>query len=476
VQMDFSVIMPEIAMVSLGVLVLILGLILPKKSLPRLGWLTSFSLAGILALIVLNWNNVGTVSAGLYLVDQFSQFFKVIFLTAAILVVFGSMAYVDKQLGGQAEYYSILVFSTLGMMVMASANDFISMYLGLELMTISFIVLVCFRRNDSESLEAGMKYVLLAGISSAVLLYGLSLIYGIAGTVLVVEVGMALAVQQSLPLLLVGVVMLIAGLGFKIAAVPFHMWAPDVYQGAPTPITSFLAVGSKMASFAILIRIFILAMFGVSLSWGILLAILAVVTIIIGNLVAIPQTNIKRLMAYSGIAQAGYILVGMVTASQAGVKAIMFYGFIYIFAVVGVFTAISHYYNLTGSDEIKDYAGLSQRSPLMAATIVVSMLTMAGIPPFAGFIGKFYLFMTVVDNYLWLAIVGLVMSMVSVYYYLMVVLVMYRDKPQDSSAIVISLPVRMTLIFTMLVSIVLGVYPGPISEIINKAALSFFMH
>ncbi|NTW04737.1 MAG: NADH-quinone oxidoreductase subunit N [Peptococcaceae bacterium] len=475
-QMDFSVIIPEIAMVSLGVLVLILGLILPKKSLPRLGWFTSFSLIGILALVVLNWNNVGTVSGGLYLIDQFSQFFKVIFLTAAILVVFGSMAYVDKHLGGQAEYYSILVFSTLGMMVMASANDFITMYLGLELMTISFIVLVCFRRNDSESLEAGMKYVLLAGISSAVLLYGLSLIYGIAGTVLVVEVGMILAVQQSLPLLLVGVVMLVAGLGFKIAAVPFHMWAPDVYQGAPTPITSFLAVGSKMASFAILIRIFVLGMFGVSLSWGILMAILAGVTIIIGNLVAIPQTNIKRLMAYSGIAQAGYILVGMVTASQAGVKAIMFYGFIYIFAVVGVFTAISYYYNLTGSDEIKDYAGLSQRSPLMAATMVVSMLTMAGIPPFAGFVGKFYLFMTVVENYLWLAIIGLIMSMVSVYYYLMVVLVMYRDRPQDSSPIVVSLPVRMTLIFTMLVSVVLGVYPGPLSEIINKAALSFFMH
>ncbi len=214
-------------------------------------------------------------------------------------------------------------------------------------------------------------------------------------------------------------------------------------------------------------------MFGVSVDWGLMIAILSALTILIGNLVAIPQTNIKALIAYSSIAQAGYILVGLVTASHEGVKAMMIYSFLYILAA---FTVIAYYYNVTGSDEIKDYAGLAQRSPFMAAVMVVALLTMAGIPPFAGFVGKFYLFMTVVEDYLWLAIIGLVMSMVSVYYYLRVVLVMYRMDPQDNSPIRISLPVKITLLATMIMSILLGVYPGPLTELVNSASLSFFMH
>lgn len=213
------------------------------------------------------------------------------------------------------------------------------------------------------------------------------------------------------------------------------------------------------------------------LNWELLLAILAAVTIIIGNLVAIPQTNIKRLLAFSSVAQAGYILVGMVALSpEAGIKGIMFYGFLYVFATLGAFTVASHFYNVTGSDEIKDYAGLAQRSPLMAAVMIVALLSMAGIPPLAGFVGKFYLFMTIVDNYLWLVFIGLVMSMVSVYYYLRVALVMYRDEPLDNTPITISGPVSVTLILTMVVTVFLGIYPGPVSEIVNSAAHSFFMH
>jgi NADH-quinone oxidoreductase subunit N len=253
------------------------------------------------------------------------------------------------------------------------------------------------------------------------------------------------------------------------------MWTPDVYEGAPTPVTSFLAVGSKAASFAILLRVFVAALPGLWAHWTMLVAILSAVTIIVGNLVAIPQTNIKRLLAYSSIAQAGYILVGLVTASEAGIKGVMFYAFLYVFATIGAFTVAAYFYNVTGSDEIKDYAGLSQRSPLMAAVMVISMLSMAGIPPLAGFVGKFYLFKTIVDNYLWLAFIGLIMSMVSVYYYLRVALVMYRDEPVDHTPISLSGPVALTLIITMVATLVLGIYPGPLSEVVNTAAHSFFL-
>ncbi|MCL6611865.1 MAG: NADH-quinone oxidoreductase subunit N [Peptococcaceae bacterium] len=475
-QVDLSLIVPEMAMAVLGLTVLILGLIVPKESRHGLGWFTALALLGVMGLVLAGWNNTGSLYGDLYVVDQFSQFFKITFLAAAFLVVLGSMRFVDKHLGGQSEYYSTLLFATLGMMVMASANDFMTMYLGLELMTIAFIILVCFRRTESKSLESGMKYVLLAGMSSAVLLYGLSLVYGITGTVVINEVGQALALRGPLPILMLGVVMLVAGLGFKISAVPFHMWSPDIYEGAPTPVTAFLAVGSKAASFAILIRIFVVGMFGISLNWELLLAILAAVTIIVGNLVAIPQTNIKRMLAYSSIAQAGYILVGLVTASQEGVKGVLFYAFLYVFATVGAFTVASYFYNVTGSDEIRDYAGLAQRSPLMAAVMVVAMLSMAGIPPLAGFVGKFYLFMTIVEDYLWLAFIGLVMSMVSVYYYLRVALVMYRDEPLDGTPIAVSAPVTVTLLVAMAVTLFLGIYPGPVSEVVNTAAHSFFMH
>ncbi|GBF33521.1 NADH-ubiquinone oxidoreductase chain N [Desulfocucumis palustris] len=475
-QIDLSLLIPEIALAALGMMVLIFGLIIPKGSRQGLGWFTTISLLAVIGLVVAGWNNQGSLYEGMFVVDRYAMFFKITFLVAAFLVALGSMRYVDKYLGDQSEYYSMMLFATLGMCVMASAGDFITLYLGLELMTIAFFVLVCFRRMETKSVEAGMKYVLLAGMSSAVLLYGLSLIYGVTGSILIPEVGRMVALNPS-PALMLGLVMLVAGLGFKISAVPFHMWSPDIYEGAPTPVTAFLAVGSKAASFAVLLRIFVEALPGIWANWTMLVAILAAVTIIVGNLVAIPQTNIKRMLAYSSIAQAGYILVGLVTASEAGIKGVMFYGFLYVFATVGAFTVAGYFYNKTGSDEIKDYAGLAQRSPLMAAVMLTVLLSMAGIPPLAGFAGKFYLFKTIVDDYLWLAFIGMVMSMVSVYYYLRVVLVMYRDDPPEGSApIQVSGPVTLTLLVALLATLYIGVYPGPLSEIVNSAAHSFFVH
>ena len=465
----------EIMMAVLAISVLVLGIILPKGSRHGLGWVSLLGIVCTMFVAVSLWGEQKALVDGMYLLDNYALFWKILFLTAAALVILGCMRFVDN-MGSQAEYYSLTLFATLGMMVMASAGDFITFYLGLELMTFSFIILVCFRKKDPKSIEAGIKYLLLAGVSSAVLLYGLSFIYGLTGSIVILEIASIIAQQPFSAALMLAVVMVIAGLGFKISAVPFHMWSPDVYEGAPTPVTAFLAVGSKAASFAILLRIFVGGLPGIWENWALVMAILAAVTIIVGNLVAIPQTNVKRMLAYSSIAQAGYILVGLITASEAGIKGVLFYSFIYVFATMAAFIVVAYYYHYSGSDELKDYAGLAQRSPLMAGVMLVALLSMAGIPPLAGFAGKFYLFSTAVNDFLWLVFIGLIMSMASVYYYLRVALVMYRDDPLDATPIKVSSPVAVTLVLATVATLVIGVWPGPLSEIVNGAAHTFFLH
>lgn len=395
---DFSLLTTELAMFILGLATFVLGLTVPSHSRKGIGAFVLFGLLAVLLLTVLNWDNQGVLLNGMYLVDRYATFFKILCLSTAILVIFGSMRYVDENLGNHFEFYSTVVFATLGMMVIASAGDFITLYLGIELMTISFIILVAFRYRDGKSLEAGIKYLIQASLSSAVILYGFSLIYAATGSIIILEVARATYQGQFNALLIAGLVMLVAGLGFKISTVPFHMWAPDVYEGAPTPVTAFLAVGSKAVSFAAMLRVFVAGLGGVHQHWDMLVAVLAALSMIIGNLVAMPQTNIKRLLAYSSVAQAGYILVGLVTASPAGIKAVMFYSFLYVFATVGAFTVVAVVYNKIKSDDIADYAGLVQRAPLAASVMLICLLSMAGIPPLAGFVGKFYLFSTVVSG------------------------------------------------------------------------------
>ncbi|MCL5289870.1 MAG: NADH-quinone oxidoreductase subunit N [Bacillota bacterium] len=472
---DFSLLTTELALFVLGLSTFVLGLVVPSASRRGLGSFAALGLLLVLGIAVINWSNQGVLLNGMYLVDGYANFFKVMFILSAILVILGSFRYIDQHVGHHFEYYSTVVFATLGMVVMASAGDFITLYLGMELMTISFIILVAFRFMDTKSLEAGMKYLLLAAMSSAVTLYGLSLVYGATGTIIIGEVAEAVARGGNSPLLVIGLTMLVAGLGFKVAAVPFHMWSPDVYEGAPTPVTSFLAVGSKAASFAILLRLFLGGLGDLHGQWAMLVAVLAALSMLVGNLVAIPQTNIKRMLAYSSIAQAGYILVGLVAATEAGVKGVMFYAFLYIFATVGAFTVVAAVYNKIKSDEIADYAGLVQRAPLAATVMLICLLSMAGIPPLAGFVGKFYLFQTVVQGYMWLVYLGLIMSMVSVYYYLRVVLVMFRDDPKDPSPIEFGSAANMTLIIAMVITLVLGIYPGPLAEVANTAAQTFFL-
>ncbi|MFA5536079.1 MAG: NADH-quinone oxidoreductase subunit N [Bacillota bacterium] len=473
---DFALMMPEIATAVLAVGILIVGLLVPRNQTKGIGFLAT---AGFIGILILNFTYLGVnekVLGGLYLADPFSMFFRFLFLTAAVVVVLASRDYVDNLKRNQGEFYGLLAAATLGMMLMAGAGDLITLYIGLELMTISFIILVGFQKTDAKSGEAGIKYVILGAMSSAVLLYGLSLVFGITQTTIISEIAAQITETGVTPLLLLGMVFLIAGFGFKVSAVPFHMWSPDIYEGAPTPTTAFLAVASKAAGLAAFVRVFMIALPGVEPFWSGIVIVLAALTVVIGNFIAIPQTNIKRMLAFSSIAQAGYILFGLIAFSSLGVAALLFYSFIYVFSNVGAFGVAIAVRNATGSDEIKDYSGLAQTSPFLAAIMLASLLSLAGIPPFAGFVGKFYLFTAVIDQGLiWLAFLGIGMSMVSVYYYLIVVKAMYFGKPKENSKpITISGSLKLALVLCGVGVTFLGLYSTPLINMALDVAQIFF--
>jgi NADH-quinone oxidoreductase subunit N len=468
--MNLALVTTEILVVCLATFILIVDLIIPKgESRQGLGIVTIFGLLAILGFTFTQFNVSGTLYKGIYVIDQYALFFKQLFLAAGVLTVMFSLDYIGR-LRNQGEFYSLLVFALLGMMVMASANDLITLFVGMELMTITFYVLVGSNIGDQKSSEAGMKYLILGAASSAVLLYGMSLVYGAAGSVLLKEIAASAALS---PALVVGVVLTLVGFSFKTASVPFHMWSPDVYEGAPVPITALLAMASKAAGFTVLVRVFLVAFPGIEANWIAAVCVLSAVSMILGNVIAIPQTNIKRMLAYSSIAQAGYMLSGLIAADAAGVKGILFYAMLYVFASAGAFAVVTAVHQNKSSDAIDAYAGLSQRAPLLAAVMTVSLLSMAGIPPLAGFVGKFYLFAAVVQKgYLWVAFIGFIMSMVSVYYYLLVAKAMYMREPADTAPFAVGGPLRWAAVVSMLLTILFGVYPAPLSEIANAAAKS----
>ncbi|MGB9859859.1 MAG: NADH-quinone oxidoreductase subunit N, partial [Moorellaceae bacterium] len=363
----------------------------------------------------------------------------------------------------------------LGMMILASAGELITLYLGLELMTISLCILAAYRKGDMKSTEAGIKYIILGALSSAILLYGLSLIYGATGSTLIREIRLSIADEGVTPIMGLGIIFVLAGLAFKMAAVPFHMWAPDVYEGAPTPVTGFLSVASKAAGFAAFLRLFFGALLQTHGLWAEIIVALAVLSMVIGNLVAIPQKNIKRLLAYSSISQAGYLLLGVVAFSVLGVGAILYHSMLYVFANMAAFISVTAFYNARGSDEIRDYAGLARSSPLLAAALLFSLLSLAGIPPLAGFVSKFYLFMAVIQRgYIWLAILGVLMSMVSVYYYLQVVKTLYfGEPPAGCPAINVPLSMQVALVLSLAILFFFGLYPTPLTGYAFNSAMAF---
>lgn len=470
--MNYSLLAPEILAAAVGLLVLLLGLIFKDRAQKTVGVISLLSLLVIVVLVGMRFTEAQIFFAGIYQVDAYANFFKALFGLAALLVILNSGQYMERFGNKKSEFYALMIFATVGMMVMAAAGDLLTIYIGLELMTVSFYILTAYLLNDEASSEAGLKYLILGAISSAVLLFGMSLVYALSGTTVITEI----AGQTSLqPALIAGIILMVAGFGFKISAVPFHMWAPDIYQGAPIPITTFLAVGSKAAGFAALLRVFIIALPLSQFNWSLAMAVLAALTMVAGNLIALTQTNVKRMLAYSSIAQAGYILAGLVAANGYGLKGVLFYAMLYVFSNTGAFAVATAVEVNTGSTNRDAFNALSKRSPMLAAVMTVCLLSLAGIPPLAGFAGKFYLFSGAIQaGYLWLAFVGLIMSMVSVYYYLLVAKAMYIGESNQEGALVVKAPTRLALWVCLLATILIGVYPAPLSNL-AQTAIQIFM-
>jgi NADH-quinone oxidoreductase subunit N len=488
---NFELLIPELTLLATAVVVILLDLVLKNK-----WWLAALSIAGIVVsagFAIAMWGgNSESIFSGMMAVDNFAIFFKLLFLVIAALVILASTDYVSKLKRFQGEYYALVLISALGMMLMAATTELISIYIALELTSISLYVLVGFLK-DPKSTESALKYLLLGAVASAVLLFGMALIFGFTGQTQLGDIAaaiqsMSLSGVLANPGLMVGIVLLIAGFGFKIAAVPFHMWVPDVYEGAPTPVTAYLSVGSKAAGFAIILRVFLSA-FGLpdwlSLDWGLVFAILAAVGMTVGNIIALTQTNIKRMLGYSSIAQAGYLLVGMASVhiflpassylpSVTGQSGLLFFLASYALTNLGAFTAIIAISGKVDSDLIKDYAGMGKRAPMLALALTLCLISLIGIPPAAGFMAKFYIFSGAVQQgLLWLVIIAVINSVISAYYYLRVVKVMWLGSPASQAKVPSSIALRVALALSCLGVLIMGIIPGFVMKLAEMAAHMF---
>ena len=472
---DFYYILPEIVLTVAALTVLVADVLLPRGS-RALAWVTLAGLgATFLALLPFVTTEV-EVANGLIAVDRFAWFFKVVFVGAAAMTVLMSVRYLELEGASPGEYYFLVLCCTLGMMIMAGGIDLITSFIGLETMAVSFYILAGFIKPNQRSNEAAVKYFLLGAFSLGILLYGMSLLYGLTGTTNLRVMATVLTASNRNPLIVFAVILLVAGMGFKIAAVPFHMWAPDVYEGAPTPITAFLSVGSKAASFAMLLRIFLEGVPSQNADWRLLFEALAIVTMTIGNLAALTQTNIKRMLAYSSVAHAGYLLMGVVAGTPRGVTAMLVYLLVYAFMQIGAFAVVVllHRKDIAGED-LKDFSGLHARSPFAAFAMLLFMLSLGGIPPTAGFMGKFWLFGAAIDSgYYWLAVIGVLNSAVSLYYYLRIVVFMYLRKETTGSEPVTSPALALTLAIAVVGTVALGVYPQGLFRIAEVSARSLW--
>ena len=401
-----------------------------------------------------------------YIVDHLSLFFICIFTISSALAILLSVEYNEREGIRAGEYYALILFCTVGMILLASSTDMIMIFLGIEIVSICLYVLAGIRRDNLRSNEAALKYFLLGAFATGFLLYGMTMVYGSTGHTNLFKI--AEVVQnpsaQSNPLLLMGLVLLIIGFGFKIASVPFHMWAPDVYQGAPTPITAFMAVGPKAAAFAAFFRVFAETFPEMAPSWEIILSTIAVLSMFFGNLGAIMQTNIKRMLAFSSISHAGYILIAVIAKNSLGASSLLFYMLAYAFTTFGIFGIII-LLGRKGEEnlEIENYSGLAYRHPILALSMTVFLLSLGGLPPFAGFIAKFYIFSAAIqEGLVTLVIIAVLNSAISFYYYLKVVVFMYMKEPEAEFKISLT-PLTLFVVFIgVTVTISLGIFPGSI--------------
>jgi len=401
-----------------------------------------------------------------YIVDHLSLFFICIFTISSALAILLSVEYNEREGIRAGEYYALILFCTVGMILLASSTDMIMIFLGIEIVSICLYVLAGIRRGNLASNEAALKYFLLGAFATGFLLYGMTLVYGSTGSTNLFEIAdfVKNPEAQSNPLLLMGLVLLIIGFGFKVASVPFHMWAPDVYQGAPTPVTAFMAVGPKAAAFAAFFRVFAEAFPEMAPSWEVLLSSIAVLSMFFGNLGAIMQTNIKRMLAFSSISHAGYILMAVIAKNSLGASSLLFYMLAYAFTTFGIF-GIVILLGRKGEEnlEIENYSGLAYKHPIIALSMTVFLLSLAGLPPFAGFIAKFYIFSAAVqEGLITLVIIAVLNSAISFYYYLKVVVFMYMKEPEAEFRISLT-PLTLFVVFVGVIATVsLGIFPGSI--------------
>ena len=404
-----------------------------------------------------------------FLLDKLTQLFRVAALAIVGIVILLSLVYSPLSKLYMGEYYALLLFSAFGLILMSAATNLLMIFLAIEFVSLISYVLVGFLKADKFSKEASLKYLLFGSVCSAFMLYGMSLLYGLTGTLRVTEMSTALASASQPTLVLSALVMIFAGLGFKISMAPFHLWAPDVYEGAPTPVTAFLTVGPKALGFVVLIRVLSGAFTPLFEDWTGLILVLSIVTMTVGNIVALSQTNIKRLIAYSSIAQAGYILMGIATFSDLGIEAVIVYAVAYAFTNLGLFVVVVATSEKVGSDEIQDYAGLAQRSPLLAGSMLVFFLSLAGIPPMAGFIGKYLVFAAVIqEGYYVLAVAAALNSIVAAAYYFKVVKTVYLQPASDEDALACPWPLRVALGVTLTGTVLLGVMPSDLIEFVQS--------
>jgi NADH-quinone oxidoreductase subunit N len=476
---NFTAVMPETILSVFAMVLLLVNVFVPTQQKAYLGYLSVIGIIVSAVSVFNGWDAPRSLQEGFngsVLQDNFALFFKGIFLLSSALVILISDHYMKREECNHGELYPLILLATAGMMLMASGTDLMTIFLGLEVMSVCLYVLAGFNRDNLKSNEAGLKYFLLGAFSTGFLLYGMALTYGATGTTKIAKI--AEAAQSGLvtanPIFLVGMLLIAVGFSFKIAAAPFHMWTPDVYEGAPTPLTAFMSAGPKAAGFAAFIRVLVFAFPSLMVDWIGLLWILAVLTMTVGNIIALSQDNIKRMLAYSSIAHAGYALVGFAAGNAEGAAGILFYMLSYAFMNIGAFAVIV----LIGkkgeaNNNVSDYAGLGFRRPVLALCMSIFLFSLAGMPPTAGFIGKFYLFSAAIKSgYIWLAIIGVLNSAASVYYYLRVMVFMYmKDPTEEFDWVKVSPAIALCLLISVAGALIPGVVPSYLLNLAQKAVL-----
>ncbi len=468
---DLIAILPTLILIISGMGLLLMGLVLPRQY--RSITIALLALVGVgVAFIacVLRWDDPISGFDGAVVLDNYSLFLSIVFIIAGMLTVLLSLHYLRVRRIERFEYYPLLLLCISGMVLMSSVNDFVMLFIALELLSIPLYVLAAFARPDEKSEESGLKYFLQGAFASAFLIYGIALVYGGTGTTAFPQI-IEGAMGGDLALTLVGAGLVLAGLAFKVAAVPFHMWTPDVYEGAPTPVTGFMSVGAKVAGFAAIGRVFMLTLQSLSYDWVPVVATLAALTIILGNLAAIIQANIKRMLAYSSIAHAGYMMMGVAAHNNRGLAGLLFYMFAYALTNLGAFAVLTTMARREGEDlSFAPYAGLGKRRPWLAAAMALFMFSLTGIPPTGGFVGKYYIFWATVEaNLAWLAVLGVLTSLVSAYFYLRVVVAMFFTDSSHDAPARLHPSLATAVLLTAIGTVVLGLWPDPLLELAQNS-------